>query len=235
MSNESIAVRTLLVSRNAPTVGFLSHQMQQLAIEVDTSRDPESAMGKLCRAKFEGILIDFELGQEAHHLLERLRGLTSHRHAISFAIVEKDADAAVAFRAHANFTLRRPFSAPSVVRTFRASYPMMFREKRRYYRYPVTVRTYITSEYDPEFVADSLNISETGMAISSSATVRVGSKVRVKLELPGMPEAVLTSAEVCWADGNGRAGLRFVDVNPELTERLQLWLLERMSEMVPGQ
>ncbi len=235
MSNESIAVRTLLVSRNALTIGFLSHQMQQLAIEVDTSRDPESAMGKLCRAKFEGILIDFELGQEAHHLLESLRGLTSHRHAISFAIVEKDADAAAAFRAHANFTLRRPFSAPSVVRTFRASYPMMFREKRRYYRYPVAVRAYIASEDGPEFVADSLNISETGMAISSSATIKVGSKIRVKIELPDMPGPVLTSAEICWADTTGRAGLRFVDVNPELTERLQLWLLERMSEMVPRQ
>jgi DNA-binding response OmpR family regulator len=234
MSSESIAVRTLLVSQDADTIGFLSQQMQQLAIEVDTSRDAESAMGKLCRAKFEGILIDFELGQEAHRLLERLRGLTSHRHAISFAIVEKEADAAVAFRAHANFTLKRPFSASSVVRTFRASYPMMFREKRRYYRYPVTVRTYITSEDGPEFVAESLNISETGMAISSSATVRAGSKVRLTLELPAMPEPVFTSAEICWANESGRAGLRFIDVNPELTERLQLWLLERMSELVPG-
>jgi len=80
-----------------------------------------------------------------------------------------------------------------------------------------------------------LNISETGMAINSSATVRVGSKVRVKIELPDVAEPVLTSAEICWADATGRAGLRFVDVNPELTERLQLWLLERMSEMVPGQ
>jgi DNA-binding response OmpR family regulator len=235
MSTESIAVRTLLVSQDVHTIGFLSQQMQQLAIEVDISRDAESAMGKLCRAKFEGILIDFELGQEAHHLLERLRGLTSHQHAISFAIVENDADAAAAFRAHANFTVRRPFSASSVVRTFRASYPMMFREKRRYYRYAVAVRTYITSEDGPEFVAESLNISETGMAISSSATVRAGSKIRLKLELPAMPEPVLTSAEICWANENGRAGLRFIDVNPELTERLQLWLLERMSELVPAQ
>jgi DNA-binding NtrC family response regulator len=235
MSSESIAVRTLLVSHNADTIGFLSQQMQQLTIEVDTCRDAESAMGKLCRAKFEGILIDFELGHEAHRILEKLRGLTSHRHAISFAIVEKEADAAAAFRAHANFTLKRPFSASSVVRTFRASYPMMFREKRRYYRYPITVRTYIKYEDGPEFVAESLNISETGMAITSSATVRVGSKIRLKLELPAMPEPVLASAEICWANENGRAGLRFIDVNPELIERLQLWLLERMSELVPVQ
>ncbi len=234
MGNESIAVRTLLVSRHVHTIEFLCQQMRQLGIDAETSCDVESAIRRLCRAKFEGVMIDFELGHEACHLLEKLRELTAHRHAISFAVVEKEEDAIAAFRAHANFTLQRPFSPSTVVRTLRASYPMMFREKRRYYRYPIVVRTHITTESDPEFVAESLNISETGMAVNLSATIRPGTKVRLKVDLPGWPESLLTSGEICWTDGNGRAGLRFLDVNSKLAERLQLWLLERMSELLPA-
>jgi len=234
VSRESIAVRALLVSRNIHTIEFLCDQMQQLAIHVETSCNAESATQKLCRGKFEGVIIDFELGDEALQLLKKLRELTSHRHAISFAIVEKGEEATAAFRAHSNFVLQRPFSAPSVLRTLRASYPMLFRERRRDYRYPIEVRTYVKTEADPEIVANSVNISETGMAITSGAAVSVGARVRLRIELPGLSEPVITFGEICWTDGNGRAGLRFVEVQAKLAERLQMWLSERMSELVPG-
>jgi CheY-like chemotaxis protein/Tfp pilus assembly protein PilZ len=234
MPKESIAVRVLLVSRNIPTIEFLCQQMQQLAIHVETACDAESATRKLCRGKFEGVFVDLEPGDESVQLLKKLRDLTSHRHAISYAITETEEQAGIAFRAHANFVLQRPFSLPSVQRTLRAAYPMMFRERRRDYRYSIEVRTFVKREAAVDFVARSVNISETGMAIDSSAKINVGERVQLRIELPGLPESLVTAAEICWTNENGRAGMRFVEVPAKLAERLQLWLSERMSELVPG-
>jgi DNA-binding response OmpR family regulator len=234
MARESIAVRVLLVSRNIQTIEFLCQQMQQLAIHVETACDAESATRKLCRGKFEGIVVDLEYGEEAFQLLKKLRELTSHRHAISYAIAQTEEEVTSAFRAHANFVLQRPFSLPSVLRTLRAAYPMMFRERRRDYRYPIEVRTLVKTDTGPEFLAKSVNISETGMAFDSSAQIKPGEVVRLRIELPGLDEPLIASGEICWTNDNGRAGIRFAEISVKIAERLQLWLSERMSELVPG-
>jgi len=233
MARESIAVRALLVSRNDRTVEFLSEQMQKLAINVDTCCDTRSAAKRLCRAKFQGVIVDLGLGEGGLQLLETLRDLTSHRHAISYAIVETPDQAAAAFRSHANFVLQRPFLTSSVLRTLRAAYPMMFRERRRGYRHAIEVRTLIKPQSIDEFWATSVNISETGMAISSATALGVGERVHLRVELPDLSEPALVSGEVCW-NTNGRAGMRFVDVSAKLAEHLQLWLSERMSELIPA-
>jgi DNA-binding NtrC family response regulator len=233
MSRESIAVRVLLVSRNIQTIEFLCQQMQQLAIHVETSCDAESATRKLCRGKFEGVVVDLELGNEGLQLLKKLRDLTSHRHTISYAVVETGEEATSAFRAHANFVLQRPFSLPAVLRTLRAAYPMMFRERRRDYRFPIEVRTFIKTTTEREFLAKSVNISETGMAVDSSTQINAGETVRLRIELPGLDEPLSLSGEICWTNANGRAGMQFVEISAKLAERLQLWLSERMAELAP--
>ena len=232
MSRDSAAVRILLVSRNIQTIEFLCLNMQKLAMHVETACDVESATRKLCHCKFEGVIIDLELRDEALQLLKKLRDLTSHRHAISFAIVEKEIEAGMDYKAYATFVLRHPFSAPAVISTLRAAYPLMFRERRRDYRYPVEMRTLVRFDYT-ELAASSINISETGMAIHSSNRLTIGTRVQLRLDLPGVAESLNLSGEVRWIDPKGRAGIHFLEVSGAVSERLQLWLSERMSELVP--
>ena len=232
MSRESAPVRVLLVSRDLSTIEFLCQHTQLLSMHVETSCDVASAMRKLCHDKFEGVMIDFELGNEALYLLGSLRGLTCNHRAIASAVVDTEVDAKAA-QAQSNFVLRRPFAVPDVVRTLRASYPLMFRERRRDYRYPIEVRTFIKEGSNSEFSGVSTNISETGIAIKSPAPLTVGTTVQLCLDLPGMPERLKVCSEVCWTNPDGRTGLRFSDLCGSTAERLQLWLTERMSESVP--
>jgi len=232
MSRDSAAVRVLLASRNIQTIEFLCLHMQKLAMHVETACDVESAARKLCHCKYEGVVIDLELGDQALQLLKKLRDLTSHRHAISFAIVENENESRGEYKAYATFVLLRPFSASAVTRTLRASYPLMFRERRRDYRYPIEMRTVVRFDYT-ELAASSINLSETGIAIHSSTPLTIGVRVHLQLDLPGTTESLKISGEVRWADPKGRAGIHFVDVSGAVSERLQLWLSERMSELVP--
>jgi response regulator RpfG family c-di-GMP phosphodiesterase len=232
MNRDSAAIRILLVSRNIQTIETLCQHMQKVAMHVETACDVDSANRKLCHCKFEGVIIDLELGDVGLQLLKRLRGLTSHRHAVSFAIVGNEIEAGIEYQAHATFVLQRPFSAPAVIRTLRASYPMMFRERRRDYRYPIEMRLMITVG-ETESPASSINISETGIAVESSAALTIGTRVRLRLDLPGMAESLKMSGEVRWTDPTGRAGIHFLDVAGLLAQRLQVWLSERMTELLP--
>jgi Tfp pilus assembly protein PilZ len=232
MSRETAAVRVLLVSRDIQTIEFLCLHMQKLAIHVETACDVESATRKLVRAKFEGVMIDLELGPEALQLLKKLRDLTSHKHAISFAIVGNEVETGNESAANAMFVLRRPFSAPVVIKMLRASYPLMFRERRRDYRYPIEMRTMIKAD-GVEFTAGSINISETGIAVQSATPLVIGGKVQLRIDLPDVPEPLSLSGEVRWNDPKGRGGIIFQEVPAKMSERLQNWLSERMTELVP--
>jgi c-di-GMP-binding flagellar brake protein YcgR len=108
---------------------------------------------------------------------------------------------------------------------------MMFRERRRYYRYPIAVPTFARTKDGSEFEATSINVSETGMCIQTSRPLASGEQLRLRIELPSLSEPFTTSGEVCWVDVNGRVGIRFSNVR-QVTERLQHWLSERMSELV---
>ena len=108
----------------------------------------------------------------------------------------------------------------------------MFRERRRGYRHAIEVRTLVKPQSSPEFWTNSVNISDTGMAVSALTLLSVGERVSLRIDLPEFSEPAHVSGEICW-NTNGRAGMRFVDA-PAKLERLQFWLSERMSELVPG-
>jgi CheY-like chemotaxis protein len=230
---ESAPVRILIASRNIETIEFLCRQTSLLSIHVETACDMASAMRKLCHSKFEGLIVDFEFGDDGLRVLRNLPGLTSNRRAIAFAIVADESDAAIAFRAHATFVFQRPLAIAAVARTLRAAQPMMFRERRRDYRYPIEARTFINSD-GSEFLGNSINLSETGIALNSPSPLKVGAQVQLRVDLPRMVEPLVVLGEVCWSDASGRAGIHFLELPIKTLVQLQLWLSERMSELVPG-
>jgi Tfp pilus assembly protein PilZ len=71
------------------------------------------------------------------------------------------------------------------------------------------------------------------MAITTPATLEVGERVRIELDLPDFSDILVLSGEICW-NANGRAGLRFIGVPAQIAQRLQFWISERMSELVPA-
>ena len=228
---ESITVRVLLLSRHIQTIETLCHLMQQMAMHVEPCCNVEAAMRKLCRAKYEGVIVDLNDRGEALDLLRKLRESTSHRGAVSCAILSGGHHRAAAFQAGANFVLERPLSTNLIVRTLRAAYPLMLRERRRYFRCPVQTPTFVSSGSSPGFQAISVNIGETGMAINTPVPLQVGEKLQLRLHLPGKTEVMTMAGEICWTDTTGRAGIQFLRLANQTAEQLQCWLSERLEEL----
>jgi len=231
---ESASVRVLLISRHIQTIETVCHFMQQMAMHVETCCDLESGMRKLCHTKFEGVIVDLNEKEPALDFLRNLRGLTSHKAAVTCAILNFGHERGDAFHAGANFVLERPLSSSSVVRTLKAAYPLMVRERRRYFRCPVQVSTFVTLGSAPEFTATSVNISEGGIAITSPARIQAGDKLKLRIQLPGTSEALTMSGEVCWTDAAGRSGIHFADLASKVSQALQFWLSEQLEQMMPA-
>jgi CheY-like chemotaxis protein len=233
-NREEAAIRVLVVSFDKTTVEALADIMEQMGIYVEVCPDRKAASRQLCNSKYEGLIIDLGPGEDNLDLLRSLPDFTANKSAVSCAILNDMHQKASAFQAGANFVLERPLELKAASRTIRAAYPMMVRERRRYFRCPVETPTFVACEPHPEFQANSVNISEAGMAILSPVQLKVGQSIQMRVRIPGCSDFVSISGEICWADdASGRAGVQFLEISTLVAEALASWLLARLEEMIP--
>ena len=231
----NIGVRVLLVSSDIQTIDTLCESMGKMTMHVDICSDFASATSKLCHSKFEALVVDFKQRAEALELLKKSRQMTSHKAAVVLAILNSNDEMPAAFRAGASFVLVKPLAATVLMRTLRVSYPLMVNEKRRSFRCPVQVPVYVSVGSQPEVLATSINISEVGIALTGSTGLQVGDRVALRLTLPHTQTPAKITAEVCWCDPAGQAGMEFVQVSSAVKEQLVHWLAARLEEYLPDE
>jgi CheY-like chemotaxis protein len=229
----NIGVRVLLVSGDIQTIDMLCEYMGKIAMHVEVCSDFAAATRKLCHSKFEAVVVDFKDRAAALDLLKKSRQMTSHKSAVVLAILNSNDEMPSAFRAGASFVLVKPISPTVLLRTLKVSYPLMVHERRRSFRCPVQIPVYATIRSEPEFMATSVNISEVGIALTNATGLQVGDRVALRLTLPHTTAAAKITAEVCWCDPAGSAGMEFVHITAPVKEQLVNWLAARLEEYLP--
>jgi c-di-GMP-binding flagellar brake protein YcgR len=107
----------------------------------------------------------------------------------------------------------------------------MTREKRRYFRVPVDMPATVYFVKNRELRATATNLSEGGLAIQFSGKWPKESINKVQFTLPGTHTSLEAKATVAWADGSGRAGIRFDEVPQNSREHLDRWLSANISAL----
>ena len=221
----------LVVSQDAVTIEQLGESMQQLAVSQEVCGEIPAVLVLLNRRKFDAVVVDFQL-LDPSTVLERVRRSPSNRTAVLFAVTESDVETIKAFKAGSNFVLRRPLSPTSISKTLKVAYGLILRERRRYFRCPVKIPVTICRAGLPNVHGETLNISENGMAITTSAAIRPGLEVQVQFDLPDHELRFVIGAVICWCK-EALVGLQFTSVSAHLTSELQEWLLHRLEESLP--
>ena len=227
----AVPLRLLLLSRDFGLINDVCDTAQPLRIFCEICSDGQSALKRLCKSKFEGILIDYKGEPDTAHVVSAVHSSTSHRMAITFGVVESS-QRAEASRAGLHFVLSRPLDSKNLRRTLRAAFPLLVQEHRRYYRAPIAVTVTLRSGSSGCVTATSLNVSEGGMALGGAVGLVVGEKVSVEFQLPGLKQPTSLNAEVCWTKEK-LAGLQFQRVPAEMLQDLKSWLAERLEEGIP--
>jgi len=223
----------LLVSADPVTIGKFSLALQEFSLFPDVCPSITESIKLLNRKKFDAVVVDLQLGEDCSQVLDEVHVSPSNRTAVIFAIGGRDLDSTAFFRSKASFVFERPISMQSIRGTLRPAYGLILRERRRYFRCPISIPVSILRPNQTEVHCHSLNISEGGMALRVIVPLGLEEEVEVQLALPGQ-EVVPFSAKstVCWLQ-TGRLGVRFVSLSPDHKSALQEWLAAKLEEMLP--
>jgi hypothetical protein len=222
----------LLVSADPITIKQFSLALRELSISADVGLDAAGAVRLLNCRKFDAVIVDLQLGEQCGLILDEVHRLSSNRTAVTFAISDGEVDATAIFRRRTGFIFGKPLSPQSIRNTFRAAYGLILRERRRYFRCPISNPVTILRRNMPEVRCHSVNISEGGMAVSTSVPLNAGESVRVRFTISDHKVPFVAESTVCWLK-TGYLGVRFVSLSAERKSELQEWLSRKLEEALP--
>jgi hypothetical protein len=209
-----------------------SHALNEFSVSTDVYHEVPASIQLLNRRKFDAVIVDLQLGEQCGLILDALRLSSSNRTAVTFAISGSDVEATAAFRRKTGFVFGRPLSTQSIRSTLKPAYGMILREQRRYFRCPISIPVNILRRNMPEVCCHSVNISEGGMAVSTTVALSDGEDVQVQFTLPGHQVPLMAESKICWLR-TGSLGVRLVSLSPEDKSVLQEWLSRKLEEALP--
>jgi diguanylate cyclase (GGDEF)-like protein/PAS domain S-box-containing protein len=222
----------LLVSADPVTIQQFSLALRELSISPDTCKDAASAGLLLKRRKFDAVIVDLQLGEQSGLILDEAHLSASNRTAVTFSISDGNAETTAAFRKKAEFVFERPLSPQSIHKTLNPAYGLILKERRRYFRCPISLPVITQRQGRHKIRCNSVNISGGGMRLSTQVPMAPGEDIRVQFTLPDHEAPVLAESTICWSKA-GHLGVRFVSLTEDHNLELQDWLSQRLEETLP--
>jgi ActR/RegA family two-component response regulator len=232
-SSGKLIGKALVVSEDAVATRQLAEALQELALSVEVCIKVPDALDRLQHSKLEVAVIDFALGNQAGLVLQQVRSSASNRTAVTFAITGSSAETAYALKTGSSFALERPLTFDSIRHTLQAAYGLIVRERRRYFRYPISVPAAARRKGDSEIFGKTVNISENGMAFIGSTPLMPGTEVTTQFTVTKPQLAITAECKVCWTNDKGQSGLSFLFLPSNLRSDLQAWLARKLEEQLP--
>lgn len=225
--------KALVVSEDAVSTRQLAEALQELALSVEVCITVSDGLDRVNHSKLEVAVIDFSLGNQARLVLQQVRSSLSNRTAVTFAITGSSAETAYALKAGSSFALERPLTVESIRHTLQAAYGLIVRERRRYFRYPISVPAAARRKGEAEVFGKTVNISESGMAFSGSTPLIPATEVTMQFTVANPQLAITADCKVCWTNDQGESGLAFLFLPSNLSSELQAWLARKLEEQLP--
>jgi CheY-like chemotaxis protein len=224
--------QALLVSKDDEATAVLTPILSSSGVAIGCCGYPE-AICRLSEEKFDAVIVDFDDPHSATLVLQNANQAASGNKAVTVALLSDKTKVRNAFGQGANFVLYKPISPEQAEAGLRAAIALIKRERRRSFRVPVQVPVQIRVENGPGLEGIVLDLSEDGMDILAAQPLCPSANVNAHFSLPDGTTEVQTSGEVAWANPNGQAGVRFVDLPESLRSTLKAWVVANAHELPP--
>jgi CheY-like chemotaxis protein len=228
-----MTLQALLVSKDDDAAEALSRALASFGVAVERSSDPEVAANRLSVQRFDEIIVDFDEPEAALHVLQNARQLASGTSAVTVALIADESQVRQTFGAGANFVLIKPVSPEQATASLRAATALLKRERRRAFRVPVQAAVSLSIPGGQDVEAIMLDLSETGLDVLAAQPMCPSALVKLRFCLPDLSLQVEAQGEVAWANPNGQSGIRFLDLEESLREKLRNWLTSNSAEALP--
>lgn len=219
-------LRSLLLSQDQEMIDVVQRALLDLGIGVEVYSTADWAREDLTDSKFDAVIVDCDV-TGAHGLLQMIRGSASNARALTFAIVNGADGLHSAFELGANLALQKPLSVDRARSSLRAAYGLIMQERRRYFRHPIDIAVRVSPSERQQYVANTMNISEGGMAIRCDDDLPLNGLVKLTFLLPGRKHEIEARGVIVWKDARGHAGIRFEPMSVPSRQKLNDWLAEQ--------
>jgi response regulator RpfG family c-di-GMP phosphodiesterase len=214
----------LLVSADYAILTAVSGSVKKFGAKLALVPTADEAREYLSRRRIDAIFVDMQT-YGAVGLIEAVRKGSSNARAAIFACVADSKESTGTLNAGANFLLHKPLTADSVALHLTIAKEIMLRERRRYFRHPVTLPVSLREE-SAEQQAKIANLSEGGMAVRSGRPLKHGGIVEFAFEL-AFGEEIRGRGLVAWTSSEGMAGILIQTLQGLGRGYLEMWLRSR--------
>jgi len=218
-----MTLSSLVVSHDWAEVSVLECVLGGLHIGVDVEPEPERARAKLAKSKIDALIVDCDLEGTTSFLRELENGLNTVPLVIISGAKRRDQIKNLS----APFVFEKPISVEQAVRTLSAARNMILDGRLRYHRQDLNLPVSLTNGSRKRLDAHLLNLSQGGAGIRLQRPASLTGPVRLGFALPGNKLPLKLQGEIAWTDGQGKAGVRFVEMNRRVKQNLQLWLAQQ--------
>lgn len=204
----------------------LRRVLGELAIQAEHCANPEVAVRKLSRQRFEAVIVDCDDSESACRILKYARNAPTSKRAVAVALIDAQRHVRLAFEMGANFVLYKPISAERARAGFRAARALMKRERRRAERIPVQIPVmYIFKNSGGALQrAVSSDLGEDGIGMLLARNCHDRGPLHLQFSLPNSDRLIKAEAELTWEKPNGQAGIRFIDLPSATRQAIKDWL-----------
>jgi c-di-GMP-binding flagellar brake protein YcgR len=226
-----MGLKSLVLCADEKIVRVLRRVLSDLEIGIEHCTDPDGAIHKLTRQRFEAVIIDCTDLKTATSVLKSARSAPANKRAIAIAIMDGHTGLRPAFDMGAHFVLYKPVSTERAKSSFRAARALMKRERRRNAR--VAIQISVALKNDRTGFLQSVpttDISEGGMAVQFAKQQKDPGPWQVHFTLPGTSKAIEVVGEVAWQNPGGQIGIRFTNLEVDLSHDLRQWLNQHSPE-----
>lgn len=225
-----MALKSLVLCSDDKIVRVLRRVLGDLDIDIELSPNADSALRRLTRQRFEAIIVDIT-DDGATEVLRSSRNAPCNRQAVAVAIVDPIIGLKAVFGLGAHFVLYKPVSSERAKSSFRAARALMKSERRRNARVAVQIPVVVRSSVSANIKVTTIDLSEGGMAVTLRSGRRPSNPVQISFTLPGTNRALDIPAEFAWEATSAQAGLRFLQVAPEIVAQLREWLKQNSPDV----
>ena len=226
-----MGLRSLLLCSDEKVVRLVRRALSDLEIDIEHCDDPDTAIHRLTRRRFEAVIVDCNDHFVAGRVFASVRSAPCNKQAVAVALISEEADIRSAFTVGAHFVLYKPFSAERAKSSFRAARALMKCERRRNTRVAVEIPVNVTGLGKATQRIVTSDLSEGGLAVQLPRRAKKKGSLRVKFTLPGTDQIIDCAAEVAWENPGLHTGIRFVDLSREQRTYLKSWVTRHCPEI----
>ncbi len=220
----------MIVSRDFQEVSVFECILGGLHIEVEVEPEPQRAWIRLAKSKIDALIVDYDMSGIEIFLRKLEQNVNTDSAPV---LIASGSDARYDHEtSNAAFVVRKPVSVEKAVHTLSAARNLILKGRLRYHRHALETPVSLICSAQQRLKGNILNLSQGGLRVRLRHRLTVGRKLGVKFCLPGTKALLEADGEVAWADPQGGAGIRFVELTARSKRDLRLWLERQYFEPV---